>query len=154
MDYHTFDKAEELLLTKEVSDLTHEERALLSEQFGSMEQATEYREFLLLAREELSPMNESVPEPDVLTTVRVKARMRALKHENESSRNWWKTLFDLLNYRVRLYQSGIAMLVVVAVMFFLTNKSNNRQSVHTDTLYADSSAVKSIDMNDTVVGGN
>lgn len=150
MNYDTFDKAEELLLNKETSELTDNERMLLSKQFGSIEQAEEYREFLLLAREELSPANNNIPEPDAFTAVRVKARLRELKHKQESCQGWWQSLIHLLNYRVRLYQSGIAMLAVVAVMFFLTNQPGTSQNDTKDTLFADSSAVRSIDISDTV----
>ena len=153
MDHTTFDKAEELLLTKEISALSHEECALLAEQFGDMEQAGHYRDFLLQAQEELSPFNADVPEPNVFTAERVKSRMRELKREQESSEGWWRTLIRVLNYRVKIYQSGIAMLAVVAVMFFVTNTSNIGENLNSDTLYADSSAVKNIDHGDTVIGG-
>ena len=153
MDYNTFDKAEELLLTKDINELSREERALVEEQFGNMEQAGHFRDFLLQAQEELSPINAGIPEPDAFTAERVKARMREIRHEKENSRSWWQTLIQVLNYRVRIYQSGIAMLAVVAVMFFVTNKSNISEHFDSDTLLADSAAVHSMDRGDTVKGG-
>jgi hypothetical protein len=153
MDYNTFDKAEELLLTRNMNELSNEDRMLLAEQFGDMEQAGHYREFLLQAQKELSPSSPDIPEPVAFTAVKVRSRMREIKRGKEESRTWWRTLIYVLNYRVRIYQSGIAMLAVVGMMFFITNKSNISDSMNTDTLYADSSAVMGHDRGDTVVGG-
>lgn len=142
MDTNVFDRAEQLLVNKQIDELTDEERKFLIGELGDMEQVENFRDVLLEAGNLLSA-SANVPEPDVFTAERVKARMRTLKREREERKGFFAGIASVLNYRVRVYQSVLAMLGVIVLFFLFTDNDHNDSRMINTTLYADSSAVHS-----------
>lgn len=136
-----FENAEELLVSKELHELSKEEQQFIVQQFGNMEEAQGYRDFLLGLKQELVSSSNDIPEPDVFIAERVKSRMREKKREAGEPRGLLQNIFGLLNYKIKVYQSVMAMLVVVAAFFFITKHSEEGVQAGRDILYADSSAV-------------
>jgi hypothetical protein len=146
-----FEEAEAILTSREMNALTHEEQAVLLQHFGSIEEATSYRSFLLGLQDELLAQDD-IPEPNVFIPERVKARMRVMDRERKEQRTLMQKISDVLNHRVQLYKPVVAMAAVVAVAVFIINDHNSAQrNSPADTLYADSTAVKQVNGNDSVI---
>lgn len=141
MKHDEFENAEAILAAKDMSELTHDEQQLLLRHFGNMEEASNYRDFIVSMQAEL--LTDDVPEPDIFTAERVRSRMRELKREAEEKTSFVQKMLAMLNYRVKVYQPAIAMLAIIAVFMAIINNHDTKQG-HTaaDTLYADSSAVQ------------
>ena len=146
METNVFDRAEQLLLTKDIHELTQDERLFLMSQLGDMEQVECFRDVLIEANTLLSAPAENIPAPGTFTAERVKGRMRELKRENAERKGFFAPIAALLNYRVRVYQPVLAMLGVMVMFFLLTNNSSDEPGMVKHSLYADSSAVHSDSM--------
>ena len=71
-------------------------------------------------------MELSEPGDDLVNKARDLVRMRKKQEEKQSVANGW--FMNLLNFRIKLYHSGIATLLIAGMVFYFTSMHLSRGS--------------------------